>query len=191
MTVVARTPVRSLMTRFSKTSHGIAAVEFSFCLPIILGFFFSALAFYDAHRAQQLYGYAATVAVDLVTRQDTLSPAARDEVFGVARAIARQYGDRDDFTVRIASVSTPPGEDSEATMDWSFSSREQDVLTLDQLKALSLPTIPAGQSVVIAVVSATYEPLFMGAAGFDPLRFESVAVRRPRFVPQIVFDEAG
>lgn len=175
-----------------RCERGTGSIEFALCFPILLAIYFLGYTYWQAHRAKENLGYASTVAVDLVTRATTVSDGSMDRIIEVTRSLAKISDTNDSFIITFASVHNPiDGDDqnSDIEIDWTYSNKSTAQMTVDEMRALTLPTIAPGDSVIVSTLSVSYTLPFVP----DDLRdidFEQTAVRRPRFVNRVEFNES-
>lgn len=175
---------------FRTSCDGFAATEFALLVPVLLALFLGGVSAFDAHRASATLVRASTTAADLATRQTIMTDSVRDATFAATTAIADRYGQQDDFRIVMTSISNPIDDDNDdqVAVDWSVSSTDEGVWTVDSLEGITLPSIAEGDSLVIVVVSVTNAPL-VGSSVVRPWDIERISMRRPRFVRQVVYED--
>ncbi|MEO0613412.1 MAG: hypothetical protein AAFY83_08870, partial [Pseudomonadota bacterium] len=67
---------------------------------------------------------------------------------------------------------------------WSESTGSGSTITDADISSLDLPTIPNNESIIYIRLSSNYAPMFGSG-----LTFEREAVRRPRYVAAIAYDD--
>lgn len=175
-----------LRKRARDDRRGIAATEFALLAPVMLLFLLGSVEVVDSVRTMRQVNETAGALSDLTSRMTTIDAAARDDLFATGRALMGRQAQNDSLKFTITSVARRLDSDGEATVEvmWSQTNRGA---PLEDHTALTLPTIPVGDSVIITQVALDY-PLLYGMIGGAPLPLEAVAVRRPRFSNEVIAD---
>ena len=174
--------------RFAADARGSSTVEFAFIAPVFLTFMMVCIVVFDAARAVRQVGLAAQTVSDLATRVDEMDDARRDAMFATAASILGKYAGSSPFNVVISSIVNDLGDgDDEIRVVWSEAKVAGQELEDEDLDDLALPTIPEGESVIVVQFDLDYRLAFV-VEGFSPdLKFEEVAIRRPRFVSEVCY----
>ena len=166
---------------FLKETHGMAAVEFGFILPLLLAMLVGSVGVFDLYRADRSVSMAANMVVDLTARQSVMDDAVRDSLFAAGRGLLGKFGSDATYSITIASIFRDPADGLEVA--WSRSNSNGTDITDADIASLDLPTIPDNESVIFVRVNSNYAPAF--GTGID---FSRQTVRRPRFVNAIAYD---
>jgi Flp pilus assembly protein TadG len=147
----------SALRRFLKDKSGLAAIEFAWVLPIMLGLLLGGLEITNALQADRKTTSIAASVSDLVAQTNSLSNNQRDDIFAAADALIGPY-DPAQLTVVISSVTFVGGQ---AVIAWSDGHRKQP-RTVNSVVTNELPNgiIGAGSSIIMAEVTYHYaDPL--------------------------------
>ncbi len=175
---------------------GLAAMEFALILPFLVVVFIGMITAFDSYKGYQRASLASGSMADLVTRMAVIDEDNMDGLLGAGQAMLGRYGEDGAFRMNIASVSYVKKGDP-YVIDWTethshsgeVGGKDFDLdftLTEDVLKNIDLPDIPLGESLIIVRTQLIFEPFFLP----DHLELEKVAIRNPRFVNRIEFDES-
>lgn len=179
----------SASARFAKNVKGVAAIEFALVAPVLIFLLVASLAVIDGLRARQAYNDAATTVVDLVSRQTTVDDGSIDVFFGTASSLLGRYDNAANYRTSITSIENEfdSGGDPTLSVLWSRTSDGQEELRDEDLQNFELPTLPEGETIILVSVVGDYTPLFT-AGNLQLFTLENNAVRRPRFVAQVEFE---
>jgi len=179
----------SASARFTKNVKGVAAVEFALVAPILIFLLIGSLAVIDGLRARQAYNQSATIIVDLMARQTTVNDGSIDLFFATARSLLGRYDKAANYRASITSIENEFDSDDDPTLSvlWSRTSDGQEELRDEDLQNFNLPTLSEGETVILVSIVGDYTPLFT-TANLQLFTLENNAVRRPRFVTQVEFD---
>ena len=184
----------SWLKRFVKDTGGTPVIEFALIAPVFLLIFLAGFTAFDATRGVRQISLASSTLSDLATRVLTMNDASRDAMFLSAEAILGKYALNADVSVTITSVVNVLGDDSDdLSVAWSVSKVPGEALTINDFSGVALPTIVDGESVIYVTVAADYDPIIEFFPGLDPgafasVRVERTAVRRPRFVKEVLYE---
>ncbi|MEP6355569.1 MAG: hypothetical protein ABJ081_02710 [Hyphomicrobiales bacterium] len=112
-----------------------------------------------------------------------------DLFFETARSLLGRYDNATNYRVSITSIENEFDSDGDPALSvlWSKTSDGQEELRDKDLQNFSLPALPEGETVILVSVVGDYAPLF-GTANLKIFTLENNAVRRPRFVTQVEFN---
>ncbi|MEO1014192.1 MAG: TadE/TadG family type IV pilus assembly protein [Pseudomonadota bacterium] len=176
------------LRRLAACEAGVSSIEFAFIAPVLIMFMLGSLTMFDAMRATRQMSTAAQVVSDLVTRLDTISDEQRDAVFLAAEALLGRYGESEETNFVITSVANLLHDNSDDLyVVWSEAKEEGTELTNDDLDAFSFPQIPNGEAVILIQTEMEYQPVAVGFGLPTELKFEDIAIRRPRFVAEVCY----
>ena len=179
--------------RFLKDSSGAPLVEFAIIVPVFLMLFLGGFAAFDATRAARQTSLAASTLSDLATRVLTMNDETRDAMFLTADSMLGKYAANASAVITMTSIVNVLGDDSDdLSVSWSVSNAPGGALDIDDFSAVELPTIVDGESVIYVTVAADYDPVFKvfgsGGGAFSNLSMQRSAVRRPRFVREVIYE---
>ena len=180
--------------RFLKDTSGTPVIEFALVAPVFLLLFLAGFTAFDATRGVRQISLASSTLSDLATRVLTMNNASRDAMFLSAESILGKYALNANVSVTITSVVNVLGDDSDdLSVAWSVSKVPGEELNINDFSGVNLPTIVDGESVIYVTVAADYDPIIdvfpgMGPGAFSSVRVERTAVRRPRFVKEVLYE---
>ncbi len=169
-----------------KNASGIAAVEFSLILPIIVLLFFGMLEAADALTVSRRVSNAANAVVDLVGQAEKITPNEVESIFTGAQ---NMIGDVDGTQVEmtLTSVTRNPAAPEEIIVEWSVDEKGEapyapgDVFTSVEDEAI----LVSGVSLLVADVTYTYDTGISKRILGSPLVFEKRANRWPRIATNV------
>ncbi|NRA87157.1 MAG: pilus assembly protein [Rhizobiales bacterium] len=175
---------------FRRDAVGVAAIEFALVVPFLLLLMIGSISVFDGIRGWTTYGNTVATISDLISRQIRMDDGKRDLMIASARALANKYSKMDDFTVIIASIENEldPDDDTTLTIDWSEASRKSEELTDKDLVNFKLPVLAESETIILVIMTGTYKPIIFSSTTGD-FHFERHAVRRPRFVHKIPYED--
>jgi Flp pilus assembly protein TadG len=113
---------------FSRDNKGVAAIEFAFVVPIMIGFYFMLNETVNGMRASRKVTMVARVMADLASRPANLSDADMSDIFFAGSRIMAPFSTAN-AGYRITSIrfrslpaDAPPGTLAQGYVDWSIES---------------------------------------------------------------------
>ncbi|HYD28564.1 TadE/TadG family type IV pilus assembly protein [Brevundimonas sp.] len=143
---------RSLIRRLTGDQRGVSAVEFAMLAPVLIAFYMGMTEFCQGFMAQKRMSHVAAMVADLVAQEDTVTPAAVDDIFDIGGLIMRPFPTTT-LHQRVSSVTNVGGV---PTVDWS---RAEGMTARAVGSTMTLPAdlVSAGESVVVAEVTYDYD----------------------------------
>lgn len=183
----------SRLSRFRTDEGGIAAVQFAFIAPLFgLIFLGAAASFQSARAARQATTTTVTVA-DLVTRSNEMDKDRREAVYATSKALMDRWPEDNPYAVSITSIVNPEESAGDPEVDkevvWSVANRVGYRVETDDLGEYKLPDIAEGDSVILVHLQGAFLPDFVGFGFPTPINIDRQAVRRPRFVSEVPYEE--
>ena len=165
---------RGLFLRLAGDERGVSAIEFAMLAPVLIMFYMGMTEFCQGFMAQKRMGHVSAMVADLISQEETVTPATIDDVFDIGGLIMKPFPTAT-LHQRVSSVTQTGGI---ARVDWS----RGDGMTARAVDStITLPTglIENGQSVIVA--EATYD--YDSAADYlmpGLTRFSHIYYLRPR-----------
>lgn len=175
------------LRRFGRDEAGVISIETMIFLPVLIFTLSMMVLLADMFRSQTVSLRAAyTVADTLSRRVDPVDVAYLDGTGTLYGYLARgSHG----HWLRVSSIGVNSGT-GQYEVIWSHHTSEGDALTTEQLLLglhEQLPSMPAGETVLLVEAGTSWRPFL---PGWLPQReFNQLAVTRPRFTPQLRFDD--
>ena len=173
---------------FARESGGASAIEFALIMPVIVLLLFGSAGMFDHIQAKQRAIKATDTLADLIARTQEMNDDERTAVFAAVDLMLGKYAER--VTVDIVITGAVYDEDDNV-MRVVWSERQNGGLRLPvgtEFPADTMPRIPDGQMLILAAVDFSYRSPVYFLTG-DNWRFDQTAVRKPRFVPVISYNE--
>lgn len=185
------TRIRSRLARFRSDVSGVVSVEAALISPLLLGLFGATFVWYDAFRTMNETIKGTYTVADMVSRQQTSLP---EEAFdGLAFAFDFMVRSNSPTDLRLSSIvcldKCDDPNDRELEMCWSWATAgwdPHDEISVRELFA-AIPLMTLGDTVVVTEGRAQYTPLF--DRWLDEVDLENVIVTRPRFAPEIGYED--
>ncbi len=170
-----QSPARRLLTNDAGTS----GIEFALTAPIIILLFLGAATLYDLLRSYNRIIEANGIVADVVARQMTMDDAFFSKTYG---AFVNLQADKSmPNALRITSVVW---KDGKYAADWTKKAGTTALLPEQKLDAATLPTIPAGDSIIL-VEGVTQYTALAALFGFGTVTYSENAFTRPRFTASV------
>lgn len=165
---------RGLLVRLAGDERGVSAIEFAMIAPVLIMFYMGMTEFCQGFMAQKRMGHVSAMVADLVSQEETVTPATIDDVFDIGELIMKPFPTAS-LHQRVSSVTQTGGV---ATVDWS---RGDGMTARGKDSVITLPAglIANGESVIVA--EATYD--YDSAADYlmpGLTRFSHTYYLRPR-----------
>lgn len=140
----------SLFRRLARDEGGISAVEFAMLAPVLIAFYLGISEFCQGYMAQKRMGHASSMVADLVAQEETVTPAAIDDIFDIGGLIMKPFPTAA-LKQRVSSITRTNGV---ARVDWSRGDG-MTARTVGSTVALPADLITDGESVIMS--EATYD----------------------------------
>lgn len=178
--------LRLPFARFGRDDSGTIVAEAVVVLPLFLWAYIALFVYWDAFRSMNTVQKAAFTVSDMISREQTGITTAY--INGVGDVMEYLIDENQDADVRISSV-TWNETDNRFEVHWSVSPggtmTPLNNTTIQDL-AYQIPTMAAGDYVVIVEVNVGYVPTF--DVGMPDQTFSQFIVTRPRFLPCLPLD---
>ena len=175
--------------KFAKSENGTLSMEAVICFPLLLWAFVATFVFFDIFYARNVNMKAAYTIADALSRE---SEAVNDAYMGgmedmLTFLIKGQHQSR----MRITTVVYDQVHD-EFEVEWSYASddgwsQHTSQTLLDYWD--QIPPLAKGDTAIIVETEIAYMPMMN--VGIPPLTMSDFVVTRPRFGPQLVWEQTG
>ena len=186
--------LKNTVVRFRADEAGLITAEAVLAMPILVWWYVGSLVFFDAYQARNVNLKAAYTISDMLSREvwgagpDYIQ--GLDNVYGYLTA-----GHGTGSKIRITMVKCEDNCEAGSTTrelvrSWSAATGGLPELYNANLDAYQkyIPLMAKGDWIILAETFIDYEPAWeVGIV--DPTDFDNVIVTRPRFLPQIPWDE--
>lgn len=181
--------LRQPFARFAREERGTVLAEGVIALPILLWAYVGLFAYWDAFRSLNTLQKAAYTISDMISRENpTTISLTSAYVVGMDKVMEYLIDADSNAKLRVTSV-TWSATNQRFEVHWSRSPYAQlpelTTVTL-QNYAGHIPTMTAGDYVIIVEVQMAYTPAFN--VGMTNQTFSQFIVTRPRFIPCIPMD---
>ena len=173
------------LARFAKDQTGSTTVEAVLILPLLLWAYVAMFVYFDAFKIQNTNLRAAYTIADMISRQTNAIDAGY--VNGLNTVFDYLVDIDTNTSVRASSVFWDPLANV-YRVQWSYGTNAMPVLTNANVSdyASRLPTIPAGDTLIVLETWLDYTPAF-DVGGLQARTFKEFIATRPRFVAQVPF----
>ncbi|MEP5154008.1 hypothetical protein [Planktotalea sp.] len=183
-----KTFILSKLRDFARETKGSASVEAAIIFPVVFWAYAASFTYYEAYRAQTVAEKAAYTVSDMLSRE-TL--AITPEYMTNARNIYKDLsGLNPGETALRVTLLRWDEEDLTFTVDWSEHRgdipqlSDLDVTDYDEL----LPPLVDNERIILVETASDYDPAF--SVGLAPRTIETFVFTRPRFAPQLVWEDS-
>lgn len=172
---------------FWKNRTGVAAMQFAMIMPVLVFVYVGVVSSFLTARAVQQASNTSTTLADLATRVIDMDDDNRDAFFVTADALMDRWRGASAYGVSITCLinpveSSPSDPEVALAVHWSQATKSELVMEDTDLDTFELPDIAEGESMILVVVSGTYDRPFAGFGLGEQVTVERYSVRRPRFV---------
>jgi Flp pilus assembly protein TadG len=177
--------MRRRLARFGEDQSGSTTVEAVMILPLLLWAYVAMFVYFDAFKIQNTNLRAAYTIADMISRQTNAIDA--NYVNGLNTVFDYLVEIDTNTSVRASSVFWDPVANV-YKVQWSYATRTMPLLTNANVNtyASRLPTIPAGDTLIVMETWLDYSPAF-DLGGLQARTFKEFIATRPRFVAQVPF----
>lgn len=179
--------MRKFLSRFWRDEAGVVTVETVIAVPFVALAFGATYVFFDVYRVTTAGQKAAYIVADNISRQT--DPVDADYIFGLNTLHDILARTRNTTRIRVSSIGWSDQDNKFITI-WSVNTGVGPALTtalLTENLTNTFPTIPQGETFLFVETSVDYTPLFK--VGISEQTFRQAVVTRPRFAPQVAFDD--
>jgi Flp pilus assembly pilin Flp len=169
-----------IFRRYLKETSGLAAVEFSFILPIMLLLLIGLVEVYDVIDARRRVTSIASTVGDLTARAKVLDDEDVNNIFTAARAILEPLSS-DDIKIRLTSISV--NLDDTRVVGWS-DAYQQVALTPGDPYALPDDIGQPGGSIIVSEVELEHQSI-LGIMFKTPFDFTDTFYAKPRLTLRV------
>jgi Flp pilus assembly protein TadG len=178
------------LARFARDERGSVVAEAVIVLPLFLWAYMALYVYWDAFRSMNTVQKAAYTISDMISREKT-GRATSYVTTGMKKVLEYLIDEDQDARLRVTEV-TWSGANARYEVHWSrTTSTAMPALTTTALQdyIYQIPTMSAGDYVVIVEVEVDYQPAF--DVGMQDQTFKQFIVTRPRFAPCLPIDTSG
>lgn len=172
--------------RFLRAEAGSITVEAVIILPVVIWALTATFVFYDSFRINIASQRAAYTVADALSRAtEPVNPAFINGMNRLHDILART---ENPTAMRVTSIGRDAARNRYIVI-WSVPTGGRRAMTNAELAQLApdlLPDFPQGETVILVETEVDYEPLFR--IGIPAQTFRQALVTRPRFAPQVAFD---
>lgn len=174
-------------SRFFRCEAGSVSAEAVIMLPIVLWAVLATFVFFDAFRIKTFSQKAAYIVADALSRE--INPVTVNYVLGMNNLHDFLARTNQTAMMRVSSIGRD-GDDGGYVVVWSVPATGSAPLTtsiVNEHLSASLPDFPHGETIIYVETQINYRPLF--TIGLPDMNFRQAIVTRPRFAPQVPFDD--
>lgn len=178
--------IKTALTQFRDDTKGSAAIEAAIIIPVLFWAYIAMYIFFDGYKTRSMTEKAAFTISDMLSRE---SFAIDEYYLGNARKLFDMLAQSDSPSgLRVTVVSYSDITESH-TLEWSKTIGNMDALEAARLSEFTprLPAIAGGESLIIVETLSTYKPSLN--VGLGDVTIETFIFTRPRFAPQLLWDD--
>lgn len=181
------------MTNFSKRfrgrEDGSLSIEAVLVIPILVWAIIATLVFFDAFKTLNVSQKATYTVADMLSREAEVDQDMMTTMHEVFDFLAHSPGDN---ALRVTVVSMSEDPDSGVkTLNLVWSEGVGGIEGYENLTYVKdrVPDMAAGEQLIFVETEQEWSPVF--AVGLAKYRFREVAVMRPRFAPQLKWNDGS
>ncbi|MDA9865087.1 hypothetical protein N9C96_00245 [bacterium] len=175
--------------QFAHEEEGSLSVEAVFAIPMLVWAITATFVFWDAFKTMNVSQKATYTVADMLSREDTAIDG--DYMTSIHEIYDFLAGESGDNAIRVSVVTFATNDTTnmdELQLVWS-EGVNVDRYEVEDLPVIEnrLPTMALGEQIIIVESEQEWSPAF--AVGLASYRFREVALARPRFAPQLCWDD--
>ena len=178
-----------LTSRFTHREDGGLSIETIFAIPMLVWAVTATFVFWDAFKTLSISQKATYTISDMLSRETNAIDA--DYMTSLHEIYDFLAGTSGDNAIRVTVVTktlNTTTDTEELQIVWSQGVDVTAYTNLDLIRD-RLPTIALGEQLIVVESEQDWSPGF--DVGLGTYRFRKVALARPRFSPQLVWDNSG
>ena len=174
---------------FLRREDGSLSIEAVLAIPMLVWAIVATFVFWDAFRTLNISQKATYTIADMLSREENgVNMQYLTAVHELYDFLAESEGDN---ALRVTVVEMQEDEDTGVrTMVMMWSEGVGGITGHDDLTILQprIPMMSPGEQLIVVETEQEWSPAF--AVGLTSYRFRELALSRPRFAPQLVFNPA-
>jgi len=176
-----------IFDKFSRGENGGLSIEAVLVFPILIWAITATFVFFDAFKTINVSQKATYTIADMLSREtEAIDPDFLTAAHETFNFLAGSAGDN---ALRVTVVTMVEDPDTQVkTMEMVWSEGVGGITGYVNLDILEnrLPDMASGDQMIVVESEQEWAPAF--AVGLTSYRFREVAISRPRFAPQLVWD---
>lgn len=179
--------IKTALTGFRRDDAGSVSVEFIIMMPLLFWAFMAAHVFFEGYKLSTTNLKAAYTISDVLSREtNVVDDEYIDTLVELTKFLTRPDNEID---IRVTLVRWDE-DDNRYYVDWSENRGFDYAISNETIFNFtnSLPVLYDGDRVIMMETRGLYRPDFKVGIGEQELY--NIVVTRPRFAPQIVFEDA-
>ena len=176
-----------LLKSFVRRETGSLSVEAVFAIPILVWAICATFVFFDAFRTQNQSQKATYTLADMLSREE--APVNGNYLTAMHELFDKMTGTEGNHAVRatvVMQIIDPDTDQEETAIVWSEGVGINRHESIDGLQP-RLPNLAVGEQLIVIEGVQEWTPVFkIGPATY---RFREVALARPRFAPQLCWED--
>lgn len=185
--LTGRRGLRQRLKRFLRARKGTVAVEAMVAMPVLIFALLMTVLLSDMFKSQTTSLRAAYTVADTLSRR--VDPVDGDYIDGTATLYRYLARARHGTWLRVSSIAYDPLNEHHLIV-WSHNAKGGQPLTTAELNQglhNRLTVLPEGETLILVEAGTQWKSFAEG--WFGNREFVQVAVTRPRFTPQLRFDD--
>ncbi len=180
--------LQNYLRNFARDARGSVAIETAIIVPVLLWAMIAMWIFFDAYKTRSEVEKAAWVIGDMISRETN---AIDDDYLDGAKNLFDLLSDSDSPAGLRVSVIMYSGAFEQYQLEWSKVRGDIGALEGSNMTDLAddLPGMADGERLILIQTISTYEPELN--VGIGDQTMETFIFTRPRFAPQVVWEDAA
>lgn len=183
-----RNKITAMNRRFARDEEGSAAIEALVMMPLVFFVVISMFTLFDAFRQYTMHQKAAYTLSDMISRETV--PLDDSYLTGAHALFDDMTRNPQDSSIRVSIVRYDENNDI-FKLDWSRTQGYATELTNNGVRNWGdrLPVLVHNERIIVVETFANYAPPF--DTGLGSRTIENFIFTRPRYAPQILWDDDG
>lgn len=178
-----------LTRRFRRSERGSLSVETVFAVPLLVWAITATFVFWDAFKTLNISQKATYTVADMLSRETR--PIDADYLTSLHELFDHLSHSGGDNALRVTVVRMVQDEYGVKSRELVWSRGVGGLTDHEDLVAIEprLPDMASGDQMIVVESEQDWSPGF--SVGLASYRFRDVAIARPRFTPQVVWDDTA
>lgn len=181
--------LRTIFRTWRTEERGSLSVEAVIVLPLLFWGLGGIYVFWDGFKAQNANVKAAYTIVDMLSRENVpIDNAYLDGARDIYRFLT-ETPDSGDIRISVVSMGLDAAGNPELELEWSEGTGPLQSHPGPDALDRFVPDFAVGDQMIIVETHMTWSPVF--DVGMADLRLQEIAVAKPRFIPQLLWDDGS
>lgn len=178
-----------LSKRFTRDEQGSLSIEAVFALPMLVWAIAATFVFWDAFKTLNITQKATYTVADMISREsDAIDADFLTSMHELFAYLSNEDGDGNALRITVVKMNEDP-DTNVKSLEMVWSEGVGGAVGLENMTTIEnrIPDMATGDQLIVVESEQEWAPAF--AVGLAAYRFREVALARPRFAPQVKWDD--